>query len=189
MTCVCVTERNVGPACLGHRWDAIHRGPSPQHAGRARTDATKTFCVSSFILFLASSFDSSLFATLLLTEMSSGDVLYRVEVGEGTPLVQEPLPEIPEGSTSKEKIVTALAGLGFGTNLLLVLFSSQASVFWSGIFGMLLAPYALFQQRKLVQVRVLAETNVRMQDEVGRLQVENTRLQHQEEELGTSASQ
>jgi hypothetical protein len=121
--------------------------------------------------------------------MSSGDVLYRVEVGEGTPLVQEPLPEIPEGSTSKEKIVTALAGLGFGTNLLLVLFSSQASVFWSGIFGMLLAPYALFQQRKLVQVRVLAETNVRMQDEVGRLQVENTRLQHQEEELGTSASQ
>ncbi|GAX09575.1 hypothetical protein FisN_19Lh071 [Fistulifera solaris] len=120
--------------------------------------------------------------------MPSVDVLYRVEVGEGTPLVQEPLPEIPEGSTSKEKIVTTLAGLGFGTNLLLVLFSSQASVFWSGVFGMLLAPYALFQQRKLVQVRVLAETNVRMQDEVGRLQVENTRLQHQEEELSTSVS-
>lgn len=122
--------------------------------------------------------------------MSSGDVLHRVEVGEGTPLVQEPLPEIPEGSTFKEKIVTALAGLGFGTNLLsAILFSSQSSVFLSGILGMLLAPYAIFQQRKLVQVRVLAETNVRMQDEVGRLQIENTRLQHQEEELGASVSQ
>lgn len=121
--------------------------------------------------------------------MSSGDVLHRIEVGEGTPLVQEPLPEIPEGSTFKERIVTTLAGLGFGTNLLSVLFSSQSSVFWSGILGMLLSPYAMFQQRKLVQVRVLGETNVRMQDEVGRLQIENTRLQHQEEELSASVSQ
>lgn len=121
--------------------------------------------------------------------MPTGDVLHRVEVGEGTPLVQEPFPELPTGSTFKEKIVTALAALGFGTNLLSVIFAPQRSVVVSGIMGMILTPYALFQQRKLRQVRALAETNVRMQDEVGRLQNENTRLQHQEEELGVSVVQ
>lgn len=118
--------------------------------------------------------------------MSTRDVLQRVEVGEGTPLVQEPLPRLPRNSTFKDKVVTALAALGFTANLLSTMLSPQPSVFLSAVLGMLLSPYAIFQMRKLSQVRALKETNTRMQEEVGRYQYENMRLQHQEEELAAS---
>ena len=127
----------------------------------------------------------------MTSEQAAEDPLHRAEVGEGTPLVlasdnDVPLPELPADASWKEKATAVTAGVGFGTSFLALLFSPSPTVFVSGLTGMLLAPYAAFQQRKLTQVRALKETNHVMQLEVEELQTQNKRLQEQEKRMGAS---
>ena len=124
----------------------------------------------------------------------SDEALFRAE--EGTPLIRSasgdeivPLPELPEDASLKEKAMALVGGLGFGTNFLAIFFSPNPLVFVSSVLGMMISPFAAFQQRKLTQVRALDETNDRMQLEVEQLQKENSRLQEQEKKMGASVVQ
>ena len=61
--------------------------------------------------------------------------------------------------------------------LTLVFFSGWNPLVWvSGLFGIIIAPTAAFQQHKLTQVEALAQTNERLSSEVDQLTAENGRL-------------
>ena len=58
----------------------------------------------------------------------------------------------------------------------------------SGVLGLVLAPYAAFQQRKITEIESLKETNEVMQEEVAHLTAENGRLQAQVQQIEKSVS-
>ena len=66
--------------------------------------------------------------------------------------------------------------------------ASQPSVLISGALGLVLAPYAAFQQRKITEIEALKETNEVMQDEVAHLTAENSRLQAQVQQIEKSVA-
>ena len=77
------------------------------------------------------------------------------------------------------------------TSLLSILLEASAShpsVLISGVLGLLLAPYAAFQQRKITEVEALKETNEVMQGEVTHLTAENSRLQAQVRQIEKSVA-
>lgn len=77
------------------------------------------------------------------------------------------------------------------TSLLSILLEASAShpsVLISGVLGLLLAPYAAFQQRKITEVEALKETNEVMQGEVTHLTAENSRLQAQVQQIEKSVA-
>jgi len=66
--------------------------------------------------------------------------------------------------------------------------ASHPSVLISGVLGLVLAPYAAFQQRKITQVEALKETNEVMHEEMAHLAAENNRLQTQVQQIEKSVS-
>lgn len=78
--------------------------------------------------------------------MSSGR---DVETGEQTPLLgrrtNNELKEM-EAESIKEKAVTGIAGCGFITSLLSILFESEPTAIISAILGLILSPYAVRPQ-------------------------------------------
>jgi DNA gyrase/topoisomerase IV subunit A len=70
-----------------------------------------------------------------------------------------------------------------------IFFSSQhVSILVSSVFGVLLAPAAAFQQRKLTETVALKETNERLQEEVAQLEQERARLDAHKEEMTKSVT-
>lgn len=77
------------------------------------------------------------------------------------------------------------------TSFLSVLFESTVqhpSVFISGALGMILSPYAAFQQRKITEVEALQKINESLEEEVTHLQAENTKLTDQVKQVEGSVS-
>ena len=66
--------------------------------------------------------------------------------------------------------------------------AAHPSVYISGLLGVLLAPYAAIQQRKLTEVQALDETNERLESEVNQLAAENERLSAQVKSVESSVS-
>jgi len=56
-------------------------------------------------------------------------------------------------------------------------------IFVTGVLGLVLSPYAAFQQRKITQVEALKETNEAMEEEVTKLTAENNRLEAQVQKM------
>jgi len=56
----------------------------------------------------------------------------------------------------------------------------------SGFLGLLLSPYAAFQQRKLTQVEALGQTNAVLEAQVSELEVENAKLRKSVQEMEES---
>jgi hypothetical protein len=130
--------------------------------------------------------------SLLATKPKTDDEVFRrLEAGEGTPLIHqtessEALPALPPDASLKEKAVTVGAGIGVVSNALSLFLSAHPVAMCSSILGLVLSPVAAFQQRKITQARALEKTNKVMKEQVEKLQHENSRLQDQEKQIGTS---
>lgn len=72
--------------------------------------------------------------------------------------------------------------------LSLIFESSQPAVLVSAMLGILLSPYAAFQQRKLTETEALRQTVEQFEEEVNYLQVENARLKNQVATMEESVS-
>lgn len=88
-------------------------------------------------------------------------------------------------SVSLSSISTVITSL---LSLFLEASASHPSVVISGVLGLVLAPYAAFQQRKITEIESLKETNEVMQEEVAHLTAENGRLQAQVQQIEKSVS-
>lgn len=91
----------------------------------------------------------------------------------------------PTIHTHTETTITVITSL---LSVILEASASHPSVLISGVLGLVLAPYAAFQQRKITQVETLKETNEALQGEVAHLTAENDRLQSQVQQIETSVS-
>jgi alpha/beta superfamily hydrolase len=117
------------------------------------------------------------------------------ELGEGTPLLgstiansfgdDEDLEDI-ENWTKREKAVTSISAISFGSSVGAMMLSPTPVVLTAGSIGAVLAPYVAFQQQKITHVQALSETNKKIQEEVHQLQNENGKLQAQVADLTQS---
>lgn len=64
-----------------------------------------------------------------------------------------------------------------------IIISGNVLVYVAGALSMLIAPYAVYQQRQLTDIESLQATHDRMHSEVSRLNEENSRLKNNVEEL------
>jgi hypothetical protein len=78
-----------------------------------------------------------------------------IESGEQTPLLGRPpvskqqlLRKELAAESIQEKAVAGIAGCGFITSLLSILFESHPSAILSGIMGLILSPYAVSKERR-----------------------------------------
>jgi hypothetical protein len=75
------------------------------------------------------------------------------------------------------------------SSILSLLFeSSQPAVLVSAVLGIILSPYAAFQQRKLTETEALRQTVEQFEEEVNYLEVENARLKNQVTAMEESVS-
>jgi len=86
--------------------------------------------------------------------------------------------------------VSGLAFVAFCTSFLslVVLDSSHLAILFSGILGILIAPYAAYQQRKITRTETLRHKSEQMMIEINTLEAENDRLQLQLDEMQQVAS-
>jgi hypothetical protein len=66
--------------------------------------------------------------------------------------------------------------------------SQHPSILISGVLGMLLSPYAAFQQRKISEVEALHQTNVLLEQELTHIKEENAKLSVQVQEVQTTVA-
>lgn len=88
-----------------------------------------------------------------------------LELGESTPLLSPGgtplLTELPAFSF-QEKVVGFFSACTFGTSTISIIASmGNPFVYLSGLLGIIIAPYAAFQQQKITQIKALSETNKR----------------------------
>jgi len=118
--------------------------------------------------------------------MSTPDIESPSAADESTPLVESPpedevvntpgqLKPMKENNV-KEYAVAGVSGTGFVTALVSIMFYGSPIVWITGAFGVVLAPFATFQQQKLTQCEALAETNAFFKAEVERLAANNEKL-------------
>ena len=85
-------------------------------------------------------------------------------------------------SSIRQTAMTGFAGLGFLTSLISMMAEYSASAIQhpamviSGCLGLILSPYAKFQQEKLTQVKALEQTNSVLEDELKYLQQEYEKI-------------
>ena len=111
-----------------------------------------------------------------------------LELGnEQTPLLSSGddglLTEIPK-FTFREKLVAFFSACTFGTSTVsLIVSMGNPFVYVSGFLGVIVAPYAVFQQNKITQIQALKETNERVEREVNTLSEQNEELHKNVNEL------
>lgn len=111
-----------------------------------------------------------------------------LELGnEQTPLLSSGddglLTEIPK-FTFREKVVAFFSACTFGTSTVsLIVSMGNPFVYVSGFLGVIVAPYAVFQQNKITQIQALKETNERVEREVNTLSEQNEELHKNVNEL------
>lgn len=102
--------------------------------------------------------------------------------GEGSSRIMSEMPEV----CRRELIVTTGAGIGFICNAISMVLSTHPIIMVTSILGLLVTPFAAFQQKKITQARALAQTNQVLAEQVQRLNQETNRLQAQEKQLASS---
>eukprot|EP00934_Nitzschia_sp_Nitz4_P003487 Nitzschia sp. Nitz4//NODE_444_length_18484_cov_71.934560//8151//9143//NITZ4_additional_000058-RA//1//CDS//3329531899//3477//frame0 len=115
------------------------------------------------------------------------------ELGEKTPLIgdsnqddnEEPLPDLKEYNR-RETLVAGFGAVSFVTSAMGMLLNPNIFVYISGTLGLATAPYVAIQQRKITDVKALAVTNQRVEEEVEQLKGENVKLQAQVAQLTES---
>lgn len=80
------------------------------------------------------------------------------------------------------KVLTSLL------SMILEFTALHPSVLISGTLGLILSPYAAFQQRKLTQTEALHQTNELLEHEVNHLSIENSKLTKQVQHIEESVS-